>query len=247
MLLTLTPYICLAEIVQPDYSEDDIGSNYLAISEKINDPFEAINRKTFKFNQVFYNVVMNPINGLYTNIIPEYGRDRITSFTNNLNTPVYCINNILQGDFQGAFVTFWRFVINSTYGIGGLYDVAFETGLKDEREDFGRTMAVYGAKPGAYLIIPLIGPSSFRDLSGRLVNIAIDPFTYLMKTNQLIARNSIYYVDSYSQNKDLIDNVNKNSLDPYASLRSLYMQNREKDIDINKKTSKFISKGKKHD
>jgi phospholipid-binding lipoprotein MlaA len=236
------PNIALgAEEIYTSYDEDDeINSTYLAEDVMINDPFESLNRKIFAFNQKFYQVVMNPVTATYRVFIPEWGRSRVSSFINNLNEPVHVFNNLFQGDVEGGFASFWRFTINSTFGIGGLFDVAHAAGIKEQREDFGRTLASYGAKPGAYLVLPFLGPSSFRDLSGRLVDITIDPFNYILTDDQLVARNSMDIVESYSENKELIDNTTKNSLDPYAAFRSLYTQNRMKDLDLIKKSNKFI-------
>jgi phospholipid-binding lipoprotein MlaA len=136
---------------------------------------------------------------------------------------------VLQTDPQNSFATLWRFIINSTVGIGGLFDVASEAGLKNRPADLGQTLGMYGAGPGPYLVLPIIGPSNARDAVGRLGDALMNPFNYVDQGFSL-ALWSTTAVDARSRNMKLLDDVYKNSIDPYATFRSGYTQKRAEDI-----------------
>lgn len=208
-------------------------SHYLRQSTYINDPFEALNRRTHKFNLVFYQLVLTPMSKTYQMITPKWGQERLGNFLANLKTPLYIVNNIIQGNSTKSFNNLWRFILNSTFGIAGLFDFASQAGLLEEKEDFSRTLAKRGAHYGIYLVLPIIGPSSARDLSGNIVDLFLDPFYYLINKQSANIKNSLSAIDNYSQNKDFIDTTNKNALDSYSSFRSLYIQNREQDLNLN--------------
>jgi phospholipid-binding lipoprotein MlaA len=137
----------------------------------------------------------------------------------------------LQGDVENSFTTFWRFSLNSTIGIGGLFDIAKIAGLERRSEDLGQTFGKYGVKGGPYLMLPLMGPSNTRDLVGRVGDSFMDPYNYLVDDYGIAGRNVLNGIDSREQLLELIDDINENSLDPYATFRSLYSQRRADEIE----------------
>jgi phospholipid-binding lipoprotein MlaA len=212
--------------------QDYPTSNYLSHNKKIYDPLEKLNRKIFAFNGVVNKVVIIPVVKIYNFALPEWGRDRVESFSNNLNTPVYMINNLLQRDVHAGLTSFWRFAINTTFGIGGLFDMATVMGLKSKKTDFGITLAKYNIGFGPYLILPVIGSSSMRDLTGNIVDYSVDPFNHKIynhkpSAKEKIYRSALYYTSLYAKYIDVIEDTENNSLDPYVTFRSLYIQIRE--------------------
>lgn len=198
----------------------------------IADPIEPLNRAVFGFNNIVDIAVFEPAAKVYVFVVPEPIRNSIQNFMRNLRSPIIVANNLLQADFGDAGVGTARFVINTTAGIGGLFDVADHyAGLKYENEDFGQTLAVWGLGDGFYIVLPLIGPSSLRDGIGLTVDTFMDPM-YIMAQND--ANNEwIYYtkvgveaLDMRSRYINEIDDLRKNSLDFYAAMRSIYSQKR---------------------
>ena len=206
----------------------------LAQYKKTDDPLEPFNRGVYKFNKGLNTVVLNPLSSVYTTIFPKFFRDRLKSFLDNLNDPIVWINDVLQGEGKRANDTLGRFVLNSTVGIGGLFDPATKLGLPEHDEDFGQTLAVWGVDDGGYLMIPLYGPSSTRDGFGLVVDLIADPITWMMRWQNVSylswPRLGTRALDKYTRNKDLLNDVQKNSVDGYAALRSYYRQNREFEI-----------------
>ena len=200
-----------------------------------NDPFEPANREFFKINTAIENVVLRPLAQGYRAVAPQkLVRDPIHRFLLNLDSPIILGNDILEAKPKRAAATFWRFVVNSTAGIGGLFDVAAYTGVKHHDADFGETLAVWGAPPGPFLELPVYGPSNPRDGIGVGVDVAMDPITWIPNGHGVNAarwtRYGVTAVDTYERAMDELDVINKTSLDPYATIRSLYRQNRESTI-----------------
>tara|TARA_B100001057_G_scaffold407129_1_gene420854 strand:- start:53 stop:883 length:831 start_codon:yes stop_codon:yes gene_type:complete len=206
-----------------------IGNNLGAPS--INDPFETINRVTFSFNSMFDKTFVRPTALVYRGVVPEFMRNRITYSLNNLSMPVTAVNNLLQGELRKAGVASSRFVINSTLGILGLFDPASSFGLKADNEDFGQTLAVWGIPSGPYIVLPFLGPSSPRDFTGLLSTSLLDPMYQVGNSSNQTAfrsyRMGVGVVDFRSQNIEIFDDLQNNSLDYYAAVRSFYNQSRE--------------------
>ncbi len=217
----------------------------LAAYKARNDPLEPLNRKIFKVNMAIERGVMRPMGKAYKRSVPSFIRDRIRDFSNNFESPVTFINDILQGKTGRAAETATRFIVNSTAGIGGLFDVAGQYGLKRHTEDFGQTLAVWGVPSGPYLVLPIMGPSSVRHTAGRVVDSFSNPLSYATPdgiVSRLIfgGRGVVSAFDQYSRNITIIENTEKNSVDFYSAVRSLYRQNRKSEIKDGKIKTKDI-------
>lgn len=194
--------------------------------ETIKDPFEKINRVMFEINMTIDTIIIQPISTLYSTIIPNPAKIHINSVIKNLGTPITFMNDALQGNFEKANISFWRFVINTFLGVGGLMDVASEVGLEYHNEDFGQTLANYGAPSGVYLVLPLVGPASTRDAIGRVVDYFTDPFR--AEFGNKIKQNLSYlrFIHKRAEKDVIINHIKNESLDPYIAMKSLYIQNR---------------------
>lgn len=189
------------------------------------DPIEGFNRAIFTFNQGVDTVLIRPIAWGYKYVMPDYGEERVSSFFSNLGEPVNFLNSGLQGDTDQAFTSFFRFLINSSVGIAGLYDQAQYAGLPYRDEDFGQTLGSWGVGHGFYLMLPLLGPSSARDGVGRVVDMFTDPFNYINDDTARIALTAGRVVDARAGLLEITDQFD-DTIDPYATYRSAYLQRR---------------------
>lgn len=208
--------------------EDDPEA--LAAYEETNDPLEPMNRYFFEVNYALDELFLKPIAGWYYIALPNPAQDGVRNFLRNLSSPVVLANDLFQGETGRAGDTFMRFIINSTLGIGGLIDVAEDMGFPYHSEDFGQTLAVAGVDEGPYLVLPLLGPSNPRDVTGRVVDVFLDPLTYIARANDLenllYVRSGVTAVDTRARNLKTLDEIREGSLDYYATIRSLYRQQR---------------------
>lgn len=193
------------------------------------DPLQPLNRAIYRFNYVADGLVLRPVASVYLGVVPEEGREMVSNALQNLYTPVVFGNSVLQGDPENSFATLWRFILNSTFGVAGLFDFASEVGLKNRPADFGQTLAIYGAGTGPYLVLPIIGPSNGRDAIGRIADAFMNPFSYVSDgfTAGMWGATAI---DKRAENMQLLDDVYSTSLDPYSTFRSGYTQKRASDI-----------------
>ena len=195
------------------------------------DHSESLNRSIFKFNEVVDNILLKPVAQGYRFITPEPVRDRIGNVSSNLGEPINMLNAFLQGDVQQGFTSFWRFVINTTVGLGGMHDVAKDAGLPYRSEDFGQTLAVWGVGEGGYVMLPIFGPSTLRDTFGLGVDIASSPWTYIPRDDTASIGVAVGRgIVKREQLLDPIDDIYATSLDPYATFRSVYLQRRDSEI-----------------
>ena len=204
-----------------------------AESEDFNDPFEDANRKIFDFNQMVDRHVLVPVAEAYRTVLPEPVRDSLRDFLRNLRAPLIFANNALQGDFEGAGQTFARFTLNSTLGVGGLIDDAGRWGqLPYHEEDLGVTFGVWSIPEGPYIVIPVLGPSNPRDLAGQVGEGFGDPFNLLVTGNPYtlywipFVRGGVSGIDQRSRYIETLSDIERTSLDYYATIRSLYRQRR---------------------
>jgi phospholipid-binding lipoprotein MlaA len=206
---------------------------------EVKDCFENLNRATFAFNQVLDGVIFKPVASVYKKL-PSTVKNGVGNSLDNISNLVTIPNNILQGDFRKAGINTGRFVINTTVGVFGLIDVAQHIGLSEyEKEDYGQSLAKLGVGPGCYLVLPVLGPSTVRDATASAVNFLGGDAWY----NVTVKNDTQHFtdVDYYSsklvsginfraKNFDSIENLEKNSLDFYASVKSLYLQDRQQKI-----------------
>lgn len=200
----------------------------------IADPLQGFNKAVFKFNDVADQNLIRPVTVGYRDYVPHGIRMGLRNFLNNLRAPVNLANNLLQGDLTGAGVTTERTMINTLIGVGGVFDVAASEGIPYRQEDFGQTLGVWGFGHGAYLVLPLIGPSSIRDGSGMIVDGLMDPLNwYLRNTDNegwVWARYGAEYLDTRESLLDALDDLRRNSFDYYTAVRSAYVQTRAAEV-----------------
>jgi len=200
----------------------------------LNDPLEPTNRVIYEINDGIDVVILRPLALVYRAVLPDPARQGVRNVLDNLASPVVLANDMMQGKPKRAGDTFMRLVINSTIGVAGLFDVATGLGYPRHSSDFGMTLAVWGAGEGPYLMLPLLGPSNPRDAVGRGADIAMDPFTWIGKGSTVdalgYARTGTNAVDTRSRYIDDLDRLKAQALDPYATVRSLYKQNRQATI-----------------
>ena len=205
-----------------------------AAFEQRNDPLEPLNRKVLGANQFLDRILMRPAAKVYVFAVPEDARAAIRHVLDNMKEPTLVFNNALQGEFGRAGISLGRFAINSTVGFGGIVDVATLSGIERQPADFGQTLFVWGLPSGPYIVLPILGPSNPRDALGMAVDSYADPFTILatargvteLTTSRFLANG----VDQRARLLDLLDDLEKNSLDFYAQLRSLAQQRREAEL-----------------
>jgi phospholipid-binding lipoprotein MlaA len=201
--------------------------------QEINDPFEPFNRVMFNATLVIDKAVLRPTAIVYRAVFPQPIRDGVRNFLNNLDSPIIFTNDVLQGEFDRAGTTFLRAAVNTTVGIGGLFDVADRWGMPRHREDFGQTLAKLGFGEGPYLFIPLFGPANPRDLLGYGTDLFFQPLTYVQWGDEWYvpyARYGVDLLDLRARNIETLDEIEQTSLDYYASVRSLYRQSRNNEI-----------------
>ena len=198
-----------------------------------NDPYEPTNRAIFDFNNKVDNAVAKPVAKFYNHAVPEPARNGVHNFLTNIDKPVTLGNDILQGEPSRAAQTVERFAVNTTLGVAGLVDVATMIGIPDHTEDFGQTLGVYGTPEGPYLVVPFLGPDPPRDLGGDVVDIFMDPLTYIRyhgSDTWSAVRGGVSVLDLRARNIDTVDQIERSSIDFYATTRSLYRQYRNSEI-----------------
>jgi phospholipid-binding lipoprotein MlaA len=213
-------------------SRPDAAQQAATYEEDFNDPLEDTNRKIFEFNQTVDRNVLVPVAKAYRTALPDPVRESVRDFLNNLREPLVFVNDTLQGEFGRAATTVGRFVINSTIGIGGLVDVAGRWGTPFHEEDLGLTLGVWGIPEGPYIVVPILGPSTPRDLGGQFAEGFGDPWNILVTGNPWtlywipFVRGGVSGIDQRSRYIETLNDIERTSLDYYATIRSLYRQRR---------------------
>jgi phospholipid-binding lipoprotein MlaA len=237
LLITFLVSLMLASNVNAGTDGENNISN--KTPGEIKDCFESINRATFKFNQVLDNVIFEPVAKAYR-VLPSPVRTGAGNALDNLSTLVTIPNNVLQGEFKKAGVNTGRFIVNTTVGVVGIFDVAEKIGFPEyEKEDYGQTLGAIGVGAGCYIVLPVLGPSTVRDTVGSFANLLGGDAWY----NVTVANDTQHFsdfdywtsragsgIDFRAKNIDSLDNLEKNSMDFYASVRSLYLQDRQQKI-----------------
>ena len=214
--------------------------------KEVKECFEKLNRSTFAFNQSIDKAIIKPLAKTYRKL-PDQIQKGTSNVVDNLSNLVTIPNNVLQGNIKLAFINTGRLFINTTLGILGTIDVANNMGFpKYEKEDYGQTLGAWGIGPGCYLVLPVLGPSNLRDVGGSFVNVmGGDPWynasahgnNEFLDENIYLISKSLNGIDFRSKNIESFDNLEKNSIDFYASVKSLYTQDRENKIKNNQRGS----------
>ena len=225
--------LLLSALVVAGCATPRIGNNATAQA----DPYEATNRRVYAFNRGLDRYALKPAAQAYRTVVPQVARSGVSNAFNNIDEPLSFINAVLQGKIRQAFQTVDRFLLNTTLGVGGLNDVATGLGRGEQAEDFGQTLAVWGVKSGPYLMLPLLGPSTFRDLGGFGVDFATDPVSYASRATinlTTVESGAQFAAETIDLRSKLIDagadGVLAGSLDEYATVRSAFLQRRAADI-----------------
>jgi phospholipid-binding lipoprotein MlaA len=202
----------------------------LADFNERNDPYEPMNRKFYALNMALDKALLHPLAVGYRYVTPMVVRTHLHQTLSNLNNPAQFTNDVLQGHPRKAGNTFMRLIINTTVGVGGVFDPATDLGFPDHDTDFGLTLAVWGVPGGPFLFLPVLGPTNPRDAVGYGMNSVLDPFTWASFGGSATlgwSRFGLGAVDSRERNLDATDSIDKTALDAYATYRSLAQQHRE--------------------
>jgi phospholipid-binding lipoprotein MlaA len=212
---------------KPPASDPDAVAAY----NQTNDPLEPLNRKLYAVNDTLDTYALKPVAKGYAAVVPRTVRGHIGDVLSNLNTPVIFINDVLEAKSRRAGDSLVRFVLNSTVGLGGIFDVASGLGYPSHEADFGITFAIWGVGEGPFLYLPVLGPSDPRDAAGFGVGLVSDPFFWVGQGAIVTAlgytRAVVGVVNLRADLLKPIDEVKRMALDPYATFRSLYRQHRE--------------------
>ncbi len=225
-------------------SDGDLKSNKVNETKEIKDCFEKLNRATFAFNQGLDKALIKPLAEGYRNL-PDPIQRGTSNAVKNLSTLITIPNNVLQGDVKTALINTGRLVVNTTVGLLGTIDVANKMGFpKYVKEDYGQTLGAWGIGPGCYIVLPVLGPSTLRDTAGSFANVmGGDPWynasvhgnNEFLSEGLYITSKALSGIDFRADNIESFENLEKNSIDFYASVRSLYAQDRENKIKNNQR------------
>lgn len=196
----------------------------------VHDPWEGMNRSVFSFNEGLDRWFLEPVATGWDFVMPDPVESALQRFFRNLGFPVVFVNDLLQGKPVAAAQDVGRFLLNSTAGIGGLFDAAAEAGLPANDEDFGQTLGVWGVPSGPYLVLPLLGPSNPRDTGGLVVDGATLAYPYFLPWYVNLASTSVRTVNQRSRLLETIREERKAAFDFYVAVRNAYVQRRENQI-----------------
>ena len=219
----------LAEEDDYEFREPNFGQEptpHLTVA----DPIEPLNRAFFVFNDKFYYWVAKPVAQGYNYVVNEDIRISVRNFFSNIGTPVRLTNNLLQGNFRATGTELLRFVMNSTMGILGFFDVARDFGIEKSNADFGQTLGKYGLGNGMYFVLPIFGPSTLRDGVGAIGDMFLDPVYYLKPWEASLATRTYRTENNASLQLGLYEELTGAALDPYVAVKDAYIQNRLKAI-----------------
>lgn len=205
-----------------------------AVTREHDDPLEGFNRAVFWINDTLDHWIFRPIAWTYGKLMPEPGKRGMRNVVRNLKGPVILVNDLLQLEFAAATVTTARFVANTTLGLGGLFDIAEDLGLEYHPADFGQTLHAYGVGSGPYIVLPFLGPSTARDGAGQVVDAFFDPLIYVLEPSENFIKVGAKMLIDRERVLTQTDELRKSSLDFYAAVRSLYLQDRAFELDRGK-------------
>ena len=206
------------------------------LEDGISDPYEASNRQTHEINKSLDKNIIRPMAIIYGDITPIKLQSVVNNMSMNFSLPRYSMNYILQGELMNASRSSMKFLVNSTLGVGGIYDFSSQLGLTSEKTDFGETMAKWGFREGPYLEILVLGPSNQRDGIGKLVDLVLDPVSLIGvgAKSAATATSVAFGLSARSQFRESIDSILYESADSYAQSRLFFLQNRRYELGTNK-------------
>ncbi|WP_375333112.1 VacJ family lipoprotein [Candidatus Tisiphia endosymbiont of Psammoecus bipunctatus] len=232
ILLLLVNFSSITAIASTQNTQDDEDFRYVYNEGKgctqVYDPYEKLNRKIFAFNSVLDYLFLRPITIGYKRISNNYTRARVSSFLDNISVPLTAVNYGLQMNYDQTMKSLWRFLINATFGIGGLFDVADKIGLRVTKQTLGSTLAHYGVGPGPYLVIPFLGGTNARDSTDAIfTNSYLNPIMYAVHRDFEIIVSGVQVINTRLGLLPFTDYIGCSSIDPYIAVRSATHQNRE--------------------
>ena len=218
-----------------------LSLTYLSTAKSADECFEGASRSVFKFNMAVDEILLEPIAKGYNNKLPSPIKTGTSNFTSNIGTLLSIPNNVLQGNFKQLGHSVGSFAINSSIGILGIFNPAEKIGLNPHKEDVGQTLGSYGIGPGCYFVLPILGPTTARDTLGLIADTFVDPFAHVtIREKELlsVSGNDLDYysvkvtgaVDFRADNDKNFESLEKNSIDLYSSIKSIYLQDRENKI-----------------
>ncbi len=226
LLASSGAFATVASLDEDDAYLDKVGSSLVP------DPLEGVNRFVFGFNDVVINVALRPLSNAYVFVTPEPLRTGLSNMFHNALFPVRFANNILQGRFRGAGVEMGRFMLNTVGGLGGFFNVAAhkKTVVPVEDEDLGQTFGVWGMGEGAYLVLPILGPSTLRDTAGMVGDHFLDPITYLSPSEHALILKGGRAFNDLDKVLDKYDALHEAAVEPYSAFRDAFVQYRRAQI-----------------
>jgi len=211
--------VLVSAVAVADCAAGDVTSAGQGSAQTVEDPLEDINRVTSEFNRVVRGAVIDPVIDGYQYVTPQPVQSAVSNIFSNLSEPVTAVSSLLQGDTDNAANATNRFIVNTTIGVGGINDPATGMGMEQRREDLGQAMATNGVAPGPHLVLPILGPSNFRDATGDILTGLASPLPL-----------AVHAADggvTYSRHQDDINAIGKGSVDPYVAEREAYEQHRD--------------------
>lgn len=205
-------------------SSSSMGELRLQGVEHSQDTLEKVNRPVFSFNYNLDQAILKPVAKTYSRLTPGWFKRRVSNFFHWLREPGNTTNNLLQGDSTGAMASFWRFLINGTLGLGGLYDPATRLGVEKASTDFDATLARWGMQPGNYIVLPIMGPTDIRDILGLIGDAALSPTLFFEPSGLAVGTTLLNAVDTRAS---LLPLENAMIGEPYTFVREAYLQSRE--------------------
>jgi len=210
--------------------EDEFADEFADEGPIISDPIEPFNRAMFWFNDRLYFYLLKPVARAYRTV-PEGARTSIANFFRNIHSPVRALNALLQLRIKATVEEVWKFSVNSTVGVFGLFDVTKGTGIDGADKDFGQTLGYYGIGQGPYLVLPFLGPSSLRDGVGKVADGYVDPiYVATERTTDVILITGAETINTLSLDKDTYEGIKRDALDPYSFIKNAYGQMRENKV-----------------
>jgi len=194
------------------------------------DPWEPLNRRVHSFNVVVDTAIAKPLATAYTNVVPRFARTGVSNFFSNIRSPVTIVNQVLQGRPDDAWDTLGRFVMNTTLGLGGLFDPASKAMVPNRKEDFGQTLGAWGWRQSRYVELPFFGPRTVRDVFGLAGDIPLSPIRTIEEDTVRVGLQGLQLVDTRSQ-LTAIDDIRASAMDEYALVRDAWLQRRTYQIE----------------